>query len=137
MTGGVVTDPIDISKYKCVPLDLLRNVSGDDKVQFTVNQRNTSLKDFKESSEEASAAAGPVAGANTFNADTVENIIIGFCIGFAVLFGIIALFYFGLNLTTYGTGTFGLPATLRGLPVIMIIGLLFLILGFLIGYFVR
>jgi hypothetical protein len=137
MTGGVVTDPIDISKYKCVPLDLLRNVSGDDKVQFTVNPRNTSLKDFKESSDETRTAAGPLAGDDTFSADTIENIIIGFCVGFAVLFGIIALFYFGLNLTTYGTGTFGLPATLRGLPVIMLVGLLFLILGFLIGYFVR
>lgn len=136
MTGGVSTDSIDISKYKCVPLDLLRNVSDDEKVQFTVNQNTTTLKDFKTSSDEAQMAAGPLAGNDTFDADTIENIIIGFFVAFGILFGITMLFYLGLNLTTYGTGTFGLPPTLRGLPVIMLVGLLFLVLGFLVGYFI-
>ena len=80
--------------------------------------------------------AGPLAGNDTFDADTIENIIIWFFIAFGILFGIIVLFYFGLNLTTYGTGTFGLPSSIKGLPVIAITGLLFLVLGFLVGYFV-
>lgn len=132
------TDLIDISKYKCVPLDILRNISDTDQVQFTVNSQNTSLKDFKASTDEATSQAGPLLGGNNrFNADTIENIIIGFCVAFGILLGVIILFYFGLNFSTYGTSVIGIPPSLRGLPVIAIASFLFLLLGFLIGYFVK
>lgn len=134
--AGVETGPIDIAKYKCVPLDLLRNVSDGDQVQFTVNEKSTSLKDFKAQGQEAQAAAGALAGNDTIDADTIENIIIWMFVAFAVLFGVVVLFYFGLSLSS-GNATIGLPSTLRGLPVIMIASLLFAVLGFLAGYFLR
>lgn len=135
--SGVVTDPIDIQKYKCVPLDLLRNVSQDSQVQFNASQGGVSLKDFMEQSDEAKREAGPIAGDDTFDAETIENILISFVVIFFILFALIIFFYFGLNLSTNGLGTFGLPSTLKGLPVIALAALLFLALGFVIGYFVR
>lgn len=135
--SGVVTDPIDIQKYKCVPLDLLRNVSQDSQVQFNANQGGVSLKDFRAQTDDAQREAGPIAGDDTFDAETIENILISFVVIFFILFALVIFFYFGLNLTTNGMATFSLPATLKGLPVISLAALLFLALGFVIGYFVR
>ena len=133
--SGISTDPIDIQKYKCVPLDLLKNISPYDKVQFEVNEKTVSLKDLKKEQDESILAQGPLSG-KPMNAEALENLLIGIAITFFAIFILVVLFYGFLNVRTYGfKAFFTLPEIFRGLPVIALSSIVFGLLGFVTGYF--
>ena len=126
---------IDIQNYKCVPLDILKNISKDNKLQVDITPTDVSLASIKERQLQTIQNAGPIAGTKAFTADEMENFIIYLVVGFAILFFIIILFYGGLNVRTYGWTAFRLPDNLRSLPVIALASIIFAILGFIIGKF--
>ena len=132
--SGVSTDPIDIQKYKCVPLDLLKNVSPDNKVQFEANTQSLSLKDFKQEQEDSSKLQGAISG-KPLDAETLENLLLGITIFFFAIFILVVLFYGALNVRTYGLKAFQLPELFRNLPVIAFSSLVFGVVGFVVGYF--
>jgi len=133
--SGVSTDPIDIQKYKCVPLDLLKNVSPDHKVQFVANTDSVSLKDFKQEQDESQTKLGPVSG-KPMDAEAIENFVVGIAIFFLAIFFLILLFYGFLKFRTEGFKAFNLPDIMKGLPFIALSSIIFGILGFVIGYFI-
>jgi len=128
---------IDIRNYKCVPLDLLKNIgkgtNGNDIV--TVTSADVTLKDFKKQQESDMAAAGPAAGG--IAGDTLENFVVGITIAFAVII-LLVIFYWGfLNVRGKGLAAFALPEQLRTMPVILLFSLIFGVGGFLIGNLVK
>ena len=131
--SGISTDPIDIQKYKCVPLDLLRNVSANNKVQFETNNTSVTLKNLKDEQEESVNRQNSLSG-KPLNAEMLENIILGITIFFFAIFILIILFYGFLNFRTYGWKAFQLPEIFRNLPVIAFSSIVFGIIGFLVGY---
>ncbi len=134
--SGVSTDPIDIQKYKCVPLDLLKNVSPSNKVQFIANADSVSLKDFKKEQDDTQNKLGPISG-KPVNAETMENFIVGITIFFFAIIALVLLFYGFLNIRTQGWKAFtNLPDIMKGLPAIALFSIIFGIAGFLIGYFI-
>jgi len=134
--AGVVTEPIDIQKYKCVPLDLLKNVSATNNVQFNASTNGISLKDFKSDQENAQKQAAPLKA--SLSGATIETVI-------ATLFGItgfllivVFLVNGGLNMKKEGWKAFiTLPEELRTTPVLISSSGIFAVLGFLFGYFIR
>lgn len=126
---------IDIQNYKCVPLDILKNISKDNKLQVDITPTDVSLASIKEKQLQAIQSAGPIAGGKAFTADQMENFIINLVIAFAVLFFVVILFYGGLNVRTYGWAAFRLPDTLRSMPFIALAAIIFAVLGFVIGKF--
>lgn len=126
---------IDIQNYKCVPLDILKNISKDNKLQVDITPTDVSLASIKEKQLQTIQGAGPIAGSKGFTADEMENFIIFLVIAFAILFFIVILFYGGLNVRTYGWAAFRLPENLRAMPVIALASIIFAILGFVIGKF--
>ena len=69
--------PTDLRNYKCVPLDLLRNVQEDGQGEYSIALASDAptLKDFKEQQAADLRAAGPLIG-GTLSADAVENILV-------------------------------------------------------------
>lgn len=132
--SGVSTDPIDIQKYKCVPLDLLKNVSRNDQVQFVATDRSISLKDFKKEQTESENRQGALSG-KPMDAETIENFLLGIAIFFFAIFSLVVLFYGALNVRTYGWKAFQLPEMFRNLPIMALSSLVFGTIGFVIGYF--
>jgi hypothetical protein len=126
---------IDIQKFKCVPLDILKNISKDNKLQVNVSPDDVTLASIKDSQQAAVAAAGPISVDNKFSADEIENFFVYLVIAFATLFILIILFYGGLNLRTYGFAAFTLPENLRAMPVIALSSIVFGVLGFVVGRF--
>ena len=126
---------IDIQNYKCVPLDILKNISKDNKLQVNITPNDVSLADVKDRELQAIQNSGPVAGSRAFTADEMENFIVYLVVAFALLFFLIIPFYGGLNIRTYGFAAFRLPENLRALPVIALASIVFAILGFVIGKF--
>jgi hypothetical protein len=128
---------IDIRDYKCVPLDLLKNIGkdggGNDIITVTSDEKT--LKDFKSQQASMINASGPAPGA--LSGDTLENFIVGITVSFAVII-LLVLFYWGfLNIRGKGIAAFSLPEQLRTLPAIMFFSLIFAIAGFLIGSLVK
>jgi hypothetical protein len=128
---------IDIRNYKCVPLDLLKNIgknaNGNDIINVTSDEKT--LKDFKKEQDMTIAAAGPEEGG--LSGDALENYIVGITVTFAILI-LLVVFYWGfLNLRGKGIGAFSLPEQLRTLPAIMLFSLIFAVVGFLIGSLVK
>jgi hypothetical protein len=129
---------VDIRNYKCVPLDLLKNIGkdgqGNDIITITGNE--PTLKSFKENQQSAMLAMGPSSKA-LLSADEIENIIVGVLIAFLILIFCVILFWGGLNLRANGLAAFQLPRDMRGLPVIAFASILFAIIGFVIGFFIK
>ena len=128
---------IDIRQYKCVPLDLLKNIgkgaNGNDIITVTSDEKT--LKDFKQEQESGITAAGPVAG--SIAGDTLENFVVGITITFVVII-LLVIFYWGfLNVRGKGLAAFTLPEQLRSMPVILLFSLIFGVIGFLIGNLVK
>jgi hypothetical protein len=134
--AGIVTQPIDISKYKCVPLDLLQNVSDQDKIQFNASTNGIDLTKFRNELVDSVVASGP--SGNAANAETIENFLIYSIIAFSVVVFILLIYFLGQNYYRYGWGgIFMFSDQIRTLPVIGIASFIFLIIGFFIGFFVR
>jgi hypothetical protein len=132
----VDTTALDISKYKCVPLDLLKNVSKDNQIQFNVTNNDVSLKDLKEQQSTDVATAAPKSPA--MSAATVENYIVYAFVALIVMLLVAFLFNGMLLFKTVGfKGFFSIPESLRGLPIIGLTSILFFITGFVIGFFAR
>jgi hypothetical protein len=128
---------IDIRNYKCVPLDLLKNIgkdaNGNDIITVTSDEKT--LKDFKAQQTSTINAAGPAVGG--LSGDTLENFIVGITITFAVII-LLVIFYWGfLNVRGKGIAAFNLPEQLRTMPVILFFSLIFGVAGFLIGNLVK
>ena len=126
---------IDIQKFKCVPLDILKNISKDNKLQVNVTPDDVTLASIKDSQQVALREAGPINPKSQFSADDIENFAVYLITAFAILFLLIILFYGGLNLRTYGLAAFTLPENLRALPVVALCSIIFGILGFVVGRF--
>ena len=130
------TEPIDIQNYKCVPLDLLRNVSKGDQLQFEVGPDSVSLKKFKTDLDESVRASGP--NVKTVSAETIENFLIGTIITFSVLAFVLLFYYMGQNVYRYGfSGILLFSDQVKTLPVIGLASFTFLIIGFFLGFFIR
>ena len=126
---------IDIQNFKCVPLDILKNISKDNKLQVNITPDDVTLASLKDSQKAAVVAAGPINPKTPFSADEIENFLVYLVIAFASLFLLIVLFYGGLNLRTYGLSAFTLPENLRAMPVVALCSIIFGVLGFVVGRF--
>jgi hypothetical protein len=133
--AGINTDKIDISKYKCVPLDLLKNVNDQNKVQFQAAGSSVSLTDFKKEVETQQTVSAPKKDAISMKAmeDFFVSIVV---IAVLIILGVMA-FNLMLNFRKYGFAAFSLPEAVRGLPVIAICSGLFFAIGFLLGIVAR
>jgi hypothetical protein len=138
--GDTITaqpNTFDIRDYKCVPLDLLKNIGKDGEGNniITVTSEDKSLKDFKQQQQSEVTATGP--GASSISADAMENFIVGI-VSFFFILTFLVIFYYGfLNFRAEGLAAFRLPTQLRSMPVILSVSLLFAILGFVVGFLVK
>ena len=127
---------IDISNYKCVPLDLLKNVSKDNKVSFSATEDGIGLDTLNKENQQSVANQGPVD--KKVSGETIENVIVGIVITIFSIFVLFFLFWGGLTIKDKGVvAFFTLPQDLRGMPAIGLVSTLTAILGFLLGYFIR
>jgi len=133
--AGINTELIDISKYKCVPLDLLKNVNDSNQVQFQAAGSSVPLKNFKEEAQTQQAASAPKKDAVSMKAmeDTFVSIVV---IALLLILGVM-FFNLVLNFRKFGFAAFSLPEAVRGLPVIAICSALFFAIGFLFGIVAR
>jgi len=58
--ADINTNLIDISKYKCVPLDLLKNVSSTNQVKFNATTEGTPLTNFTNEQKLTLAQVAPL-----------------------------------------------------------------------------
>lgn len=127
---------IDISNYKCVPLDLLKNVSKDNKVSFSATADGIGLDTLNKQNTQSVANQGPVD--KNVSGETIENVIVGITVTAFSIFALIFLFWGGLTIKDKGfIAFFTLPQDLRGMPAIGLVSTLTAILGFLLGYFIK
>jgi ABC-type multidrug transport system permease subunit len=126
---------IDIQNFKCVPLDILKNISKDNKLQVNITPDDVTLRSLKDAQQAAVVASGPINPRSNFSADDIENFLVYLVIAFASLFILIILFYGGLNLRTHGFAAFTLPENLRAMPVVALCSIIFGVLGFIVGRF--
>ena len=127
--------PIDISKFKCVPLDLLKNVNNTNQVQFNAAGSSVPLVNFKKKTETQQAAIAPKKDAVSM--ETMENFFISIIVITLILILGVMFFNLILNFRKYGISAFSLPEAVRGLPVIAICSGLFFAVGFLLGIIAR
>lgn len=127
----------DIRNFKCVPLDLLKNIGEDGSGNeiITITSDNKTLKDFKKQEREEVESAGP--SAQALSADTLENVLVGIFTVFAIVFFLVILYWGFLNFRAKGLSGFGLPEQLRALPAVLAASLFFSAVGFLIGHYVK
>lgn len=86
---------VNVQDYRCVPLDLLKNVDKDGNVEINVTPEKTSLKDITEQTKSDVFASGSI-GSQTFSAKTTEGLII-FAGVIGSILGAILLFFLGKN----------------------------------------
>jgi hypothetical protein len=127
--------PIDISKFKCVPLDLLKNVNNTNQVQFNAAGSSVPLVNFKKETDRQQAATAPKKDAVSM--ETMENFFISIVVITLILILGVMFFNLILNFRKYGISAFSLPEAVRGLPVIAICSGLFFAVGFLLGIVAR
>jgi hypothetical protein len=127
--------PIDISKFKCVPLDLLKNVNNTNQVQFNAAGSSVPLVNFKKETDKQQAATAPKKDAVSM--ETMENFFISIVVITLILILGVMFFNLILNFRKYGISAFSLPEAVRGLPVIAICSGLFFAVGFLLGIVAR
>lgn len=132
-----ISSDFDIRNYKCVPLDLLKNigtdVSGNDVIQLTSNE--PTLYDFKKQQNTELSLTGPSPGG--ISGDVLENFIVGITITFVVIILLVIIYWGFLNVRAKGIQAFALPGQLRTMPVILLFSLIFGVAGFLIGSLVK
>jgi len=126
---------IDISKFKCVPLDLLKNVNDKSQVQFNAAGSSVPLVNFKKETDKQQAAAAPKK--DVVSMETMENFFISIVVITLLLILGVMFFNLILNFRKYGISAFSLPEAVRGLPVIAICSGLFFAVGFLLGIVAR
>jgi hypothetical protein len=127
--------PIDISKFKCVPLDLLKNINNTNQVQFNAAGSSVPLVNFKKETDKQQAATAPKKDAVSM--ETMENFFISIVVITLILILGVMFFNLILNFRKYGISAFSLPEAVRGLPVIAICSGLFFAVGFLLGIVAR
>lgn len=127
--------PIDISKFKCVPLDLLKNINNKNQVQFNAAGSSVPLVNFKKETEKQQAATAPKK--DSVSMETMENFFISIVVITLILILGVMFFNLILNFRKYGISAFSLPEAVRGLPVIAICSGLFFAVGFLLGIVAR
>jgi hypothetical protein len=127
--------PIDISKFKCVPLDLLKNINNTNQVQFNAAGSSVPLVNFKKETEKQQAASAPKK--DSVSMETMENFFISIVVITLILILGVMFFNLILNFRKYGISAFSLPEAVRGLPVIAICSGLFFAVGFLLGIVAR
>jgi hypothetical protein len=132
-----ITSDFDIRNYKCIPLDLLKNIgtdgTGNDVIQLT--SQEPTLFDFKKQQDTELSVTGPAAGG--ISGDTLENFIVGITITFVVLILLVIIYWGFLNIRAKGIQAFALPEQLRTMPVVLLFSLIFGVAGFLIGNLVK
>jgi hypothetical protein len=133
--AGINTDKIDISKYKCVPLDLLKNVNDKNQVQFQAAGSSIPLTDFKKEVETQQTVSAPKKDAISMKA--MEDFFVSIVVIAVLLVLGVMFFNLVLNFRKYGLAAFSLPEAVRGLPVIAICSAIFFIIGFLFGILAR
>lgn len=126
---------IDISRFKCVPLDLLKNVNNTNQVQFNAAGSSVPLVNFKKETDKQQAATAPKKDAVSM--ETMENFFISIVVITLLLILGVMFFNLILNFRKYGISAFSLPEAVRGLPVIAICSGLFFAVGFLLGIVAR
>jgi len=127
--------PIDISKFKCVPLDLLKNINNTNQVQFNAASSSVPLVNFKKETEKQQAATAQKK--DSVSMETMENFFISIVVITLILILGVMFFNLILNFRKYGISAFSLPEAVRGLPVIAICSGLFFAVGFLLGIVAR
>jgi hypothetical protein len=127
--------PIDISKFKCVPLDLLKNINNKNQVQFNAASSSVPLVNFKKETEKQQAATAQKK--DSVSMETMENFFISIVVITLILILGVMFFNLILNFRKYGISAFSLPEAVRGLPVIAICSGLFFAVGFLLGIVAR
>ena len=131
----MANQPIDISRFKCVPLDLLKNVNNTNQVQFNAAGSSVPLVNFKKETDKQQAATAPKKDA--VRMETMENFFISIVVITLLLILGVMFFNLILNFRKYGISAFSLPEAVRGLPVIAICSGLFFAVGFLLGIVAR
>ena len=131
----MATQPIDISKFKCVPLDLLKNVNTSNQVQFNAAGSSVPLMNFKKETNTQQAAAAPKKDAVSMQ--VMEDFFISIVVITLLLILGVMFFNLILNFRKYGISAFSLPEAVRGLPVLAICSGLFFAVGFLLGIVAR
>ena len=134
--AGIDTNLIDISNYKCVPLDLLKNVSSTNQVKFNATTEGTPLTNFQNEQKLTLAQAAPLKA--SLSGAMIETIIasVAGIMGFLII--VVFLINGGLNVRKNGWAAFiTLPTLLQTAPVIIVSSGIFGLLGFLLGYFIR
>jgi len=134
--ADINTNLIDISKYKCVPLDLLKNVSSTNQVKFNATTEGTPLTNFTNEQKLTLAQVAPLKA--SLSGAMIETIIasVAGIMGFLII--VVFLINGGLNVRKNGWGAFiTLPTVLQTAPVIIVSSGIFGLLGFLLGYFIR
>ena len=114
----MANQPIDISRFKCVPLDLLKNVNNTNQVQFNAAGSSVPLVNFKKETDKQQAATAPKKDAVSM--ETMENFFISIVVITLLLILGVMFFNLILNFRKYGISAFSLPEAVRGLPVIAI-----------------
>ena len=127
--------PIDISKFKCVPLDLLKNINNTNQVQFNAAGSSVPLVNFKKETDKQQTATAPKKDAVSM--ETMENFFISIVVITLILILGVMFFNLILNFRKYGISAFSLPEAVRGLPIIAICSGLFFAVGFLLGIVAR
>ena len=84
---------VNIQDYRCVPLDLLKNVDKDGNVELKVTPTSTSLKEIRDETKSDLLGSGTL-GTQTFSAQTTEGIIIFIFVVISIL-SVIGLFFLG------------------------------------------
>ena len=131
----MANQPIDISKFKCVPLDLLKNINNTNQVQFNAAGSSVPLVNFKKETEKQQVATAPKK--DSVSMETMENFFISIVVITLILILGVMFFNLILNFRKYGISAFSLPEAVRGLPVIAICSGLFFAVGFLLGIVAR
>ena len=120
--------PIDISKYKCVPLDLLKNISPENQVQFdATGPDGVSLVDINNKTKTSLVNAG--VGSGTYSAAALENIMVTF-----IVLLVIGLFIVGLYcyILYKNSGSSSLPFP-KEMPAIALFGTITFCIGLGLG----
>ena len=94
------TRTVNVNQFKCVPLDLIKNIDESGNIKVEVTSNDLSLKKINDETQDDIAAAGQI-NADGFNANKVRNfIIIGVVTG-VIIFTVILNFIGWRNLRNF------------------------------------
>lgn len=84
---------LDIKNFRCVPLDLLKNVDGNGQITAIVNNQSTELKDVYNDTKEDILASGQIKR-QAVDANVTESILILIIVLLVIIFSVL-YFYIG------------------------------------------